>query len=29
MDAQAIRRRADELLTGMTLAQKIGQITQL
>lgn len=29
MDAQAIRRRADELLTGMTLTQKIGQITQL
>lgn len=29
MDAQVIRRRADELLAGMTLTQKIGQITQL
>lgn len=29
MDTQTIRRRADELLAGMTLAQKIGQITQL
>lgn len=29
MDAQVIRRRADELLAGMTLTQKIGQITLL
>lgn len=29
MDAHSIRHRTDELLSGMTLAQKIGQITQL
>ena len=29
MEPQEIRRRAEELLSGMTLAEKIGQITQI